>query len=340
MRTACVIMLMLFLFLTGFVFGEKVATLPELVNPSSFAHPIYVDEDNIFITDGIKVLIYSTKNYKLKKMFGKPGEGPGEFIGSDGGKAVTATVTQKNIVVSSVNRISYFTKGGKFIREIKTSNGFIFITFADKFVGNTFITENKNTFAGLNFFDAEFNKIKELARSSQFSLRTKFSPFFIHRAKPIVYKGKLYVNNPNTGIIDLYDYEAKKLKSLTYDFEKVKITEIDKETIMGFYKDDVRIKQFFNQVKKLITFPVYFPMIKTYHISDNKLYILTYKREGKNSEFIILDINGKFIKKVMFPLSDVNFLETCPYTIFKGKIYQLILDEDSDQWELHIDELK
>ena len=166
--------IMSILLLTGFLFGEKIATRSELVNPTSFAHPITVDENHIFITDGIKVLIYSTKDFKLKKMFGKPGEGPGEFIGSDGGKAITATVTPKNIVVSSVNRISYFTKTGTYVNEIKTQNGFIFITFGDKFIGNTFINEDKKDYAGLIFFDSKFKKVRELARSTQFSLRNKY----------------------------------------------------------------------------------------------------------------------------------------------------------------------
>ncbi len=338
MRTIYFIILMLLLTLS--TFGEKVATLSEVVNPTSFTHPITVDGKNIFITDGIKVLIYSAKDFKLKKMFGKPGEGPGEFIGSDGGKAVTADVTNKNIIVSSVNRISYFTKSGKFVNEIKTSEGFSFVTFENNFVGTTFINEAKTTFSGLFFFDSKFKKVKELGRSTQFSLRTKFSPFFVLRAKPIVYKGKLYVSNPDTGTITVYGNGAETIKTITHNYEKIKLAQTHKNEILGFYKNDVRIKQFFNMIKKLIDFPVNFPIVKNYHISDNKIYVLTYKKKGKSSEFVVFDLNGKFLKKIMFPLNHITLLETSPYTIFNGKIYQLILDEDDDKWNLHIDDLK
>ncbi len=100
------------------------------------------------------------------------------------------------------------------------------------------------------------------------------------------------------------------------------------------------MKQFFEQVKKLIDFPEYYPFIMNYHIANDMIYILTYKKEANASAFVILDINGKFINKIMLPLPEVNSLETCPYTIFNGKFYMLRFDEDSEMWNLHINDLK
>ena len=334
------IFIILYILLTaGFVFGEKVAEFPELINPSSFTHPLNIDGKNIFITDGINVYIYSAEDYKLKKKIGKAGEGPGEFIGFDNGKAVTASISPEHVIVSSVNKVSFFSKKGDFIKEVKTLNGFIFITYADNFVGNTFETDGKNTFSALNFYDNKFTKVKELARFSQFSLRSKFSPYFIHRPKPVVYKGKLYVNNPDTGIIDVYEKEGNKIKSLSYNYENIKVTDSNKKETFDFYEADIRVKQFFKQVKNLIDFPEYFPLIKTYHIADNKIYVLTYKQSGDSSEFLVFDLNGKFLKKLMFPLEHVNYLETTPYTIHNGKIYQLLFDDDSEMWNLYTNKI-
>ncbi len=314
--------------------------MPELINPESFSHPIKVENNKIFITDGIKVFIYSSKDLKLINSFGKSGEGPGEVLGYDQGRLVTSSLASENIVVSSVNKMSYFSKDGKFLKEIKPANGYMFITFGSKFVGYSNAAEGRVNYNSLNLYDSRFNKVKELARSSQPSPINKFSPFFLHRPKPVVYGGKLYVNNPVTGIIDVYGKEGQKLKSITYNFEKIKITDAGKKKILGFFKYDPRMKQFFEQVKKLIDFPEYYPFIMNYHIANDMIYILTYKKEANASAFVILDINGKFINKIMLPLPEVNSLETCPYTISNGKFYMLNFDEDSEMWNLHINDLK
>jgi len=339
MKANCIVILVFLL--SGFGWGDKIVSMSELINPESFSHPINVENDKIFITDGIKVLVYSSKDFKLINSIGKPGEGPGEFLGYDQGRLVTSSLTSENIVVSSMNKMTFFSKDGKFLNEKKTSNGFMFITFGTKFVvGYSTVAEGRLNLSCLNLYDSKFTKVMELARSSQLSLQAKFSPFFFHRPKPIVYGSKLYVSNLNTGIIDVYGMEGQKLKPIIYDFEKIKITNAGKKKIRDFYKNDLRIKQIYHQIKNLIDFPEYYPFIMDFHIADDRIYILTYKKEENTSEFVILDINGKFINKIMLPLPQVNSLETCPYTIYNGKFYMLEFDEDSEMWNLHINDLK
>ena len=57
-------------------FAEKVATLQEINKPWTF----FVDQDRFYISETVSVYIYSLKDFKLIKKFGRRGEAAGEFI--------------------------------------------------------------------------------------------------------------------------------------------------------------------------------------------------------------------------------------------------------------------
>jgi hypothetical protein len=63
--------------------GKKIAQLVELSRPQLME----VENDKLFVTEGVNIYIYSLKNFSLIKKFGKDGEGPREFkINPFGGK--------------------------------------------------------------------------------------------------------------------------------------------------------------------------------------------------------------------------------------------------------------
>ncbi|MFC2146667.1 hypothetical protein ACFLRT_04820 [Acidobacteriota bacterium] len=60
----------LFAILTVSLFAAKTIPLPELTNPSG----VIVNNDQIYITQFPEIFIYSLKDFKLKKTFGKRGD--------------------------------------------------------------------------------------------------------------------------------------------------------------------------------------------------------------------------------------------------------------------------
>ncbi|HLP44706.1 MAG TPA: hypothetical protein VK469_02100, partial [Candidatus Kapabacteria bacterium] len=65
-----------------------------------------------------------------------------------------------------------------------------------------------------------------------------------------------------------------------------------------------------------------------------------HKKEAEKSEFYIFDIKGTFLKKIMLPLKEKDERLWYPYTIGNGKLYQLVEDEDTETWELHVTDIK
>lgn len=338
MKRICLIIVLLLA--AVFIFAEKVATLPDVANPDSVIRSLHVDNNNIYITDGIKILIYSAKDFKLKKVFGKAGEGPGEFMGYDGGASVMASITPKHIVVDSMNKLTYLTKEGNFVKEIKTMKGFLFSPFGDNFIGYFLIQDDKTAFGTISFYDSNFKRIKELRRYNELFLQKKFNPYAFRKPRPIVYKNKLFINNFDDGTIYVYNQTGKELYSTRFDYEKVEVTEAHRVETIEIYKSDVRIKQYFDMIIKRMDFPKYFPVMKDYNITDDKVYVLTYYMKDKKSEFIVLDLKGEFITRIMFPLANSSFYEPYPYTIYKGKLYQLVDNQKTETWELHITDIK
>ena len=82
-------------------------------------------------------------------------------------------------------------------------------------------------------------------------------------------------------------------------------------------------------------------MIKKLSIANDKVYIQTYKKSNGKFEFYIFDIHGKLIKRIFLPIYQMykGFIFLYPFTIQNEKLYQLVENDKSEVWELHITEI-
>lgn len=325
----------------GFIFAEKVATFPQLNNPFY----IIADSEQLYITDGPTINIFSLKDYKLIARFGRLGEGPQEFAliprRSEGN--VNIFVHRDYIMANSVGKVSYFSKNGKFMNERRyNSLGSFFQPLGKQFVGEGFdLVENKN-FNIRNIYDSDFKIGLELYRRESFPQPDGKSrnPFYMISPVMRVYQDRVYINDAEELKILVFDSDGKKLPIIACDYENLPVTEAEKARIINWYKTNINFKELYERWKNDLKFPKYFPAIRWFNVADDKVYVLTYKKEGEKSEFYIFDIKGTFLKKVMLPLKEKDERLWYPYTIGNGKLYQLIEDEESEMWELYIEDIK
>ncbi len=337
MKKFNIIVCILLLVMSLSAFGETVVPLPDVNRPNWFFHPIFVVGEKIIIADGLRVLFYSAKDFKLLRTFGKKGEGPQEFLGYDDGVCVLPSLSPDSLVIDSIEKISFYTKDGDFKKSIKTKNANYFRSLGDDeyFVGFSVFPENNILYGGIGLYDHKFNKVKSIGKFKEPFLQIKVNPLEYRRPLPIVYDNKLFLDRPD-GSFDVFDKKGNLLYTFKYDFERIPVTNAHKKLTIELLKLDPRIKDKFQQFKSRIVFDKYFPIMKHYDINDGKIYVLTYKEVDNKNEFIVLDTKGKFIKKILFPMKSVSFVEPYPYTINKGKIYQLVENDDKEIWELHI----
>ena len=92
---------------TSVVLPGKIVPLPGHLNPKA----VYANGDQIYITEEASIYIYGREDFKLRKKFGREGEGPQEFRGFG-----SLYVYPDYLLVNSTGRISFFTRPGNSLR--------------------------------------------------------------------------------------------------------------------------------------------------------------------------------------------------------------------------------
>lgn len=324
--------------LAVFVQAKKLASLVELLNPDAMV----IGNNRLYITEGTSIYIYSLGDFRLVKKFGKEGEGPQEFKIVPFSRLLAFPYNDK-IYISSYARLSIFSRDGDFITEFKTIPFTNNRPFRDIFVG----TASGRGEAGQNvvtiyLFNEKFVKLKELY-VTDFQVGESFSlDLPINSFEFLPYRDRLYVTAGKEGlVIDVFDEKGSKLSRIKKDYNPLKVTEEFKNKTLEWFKTDLRYKNFWDFMKKRISFKTYFPAINYMFIEDQRIYILTHKKEGGNTECLVMDLKGNELKRVFLPCPDNYGMDYLPrYGFCNGNFYCLVENEDGESWELHMTEIK
>ena len=317
---------------SGPVCTAETIALPDLQKPKTFA----VDNRQIYIADGTSVCIYSLTDFTLKTKFGGEGEGPQEFKE----KIYLVDVQQDYISVNSVGKVTLFTKEGKFVKGMKTPPQHRrFRPLGKKFTGAGALVENNVLYNAINIYDANLKKEKEIARIQHEFQSGKGTDVFARTQAADVCENKLLVAGQRDFIIDVFDENGKKLYSIKRELEKINVTQKDKDDVMHFLKTNPETKFYFDMLKPIKISPRY-PAIREIAAADKKVYVITWKKKEGKSQCLIFDLDGKFLKEIFLPLKSMDIVDLYPLAVKNGKLYQLVDNTDTEEWELHITEIK
>lgn len=312
------------------------ATLQPLTNPTAIA----VKGHQIYIADFPDIYIYSLNDFRLKNKFGKKGAGPGEFLPRTSKYKFFIYLLDKTVFVESNGKVSFFTLNGDFIKEFNTAAaGYRFQPFDNRFLGKKKVGEEGSLYGTLNFFDKQFKRVKEVFRV----------PYSIQPGKKILVFNPndfryhpggdyLYIRDSKEFSVKIYDKHFKLASTLKRkDYSLRKILPEDKEKMHAVFK--IALKERYHILRHRITFPETFAAIRNIIIDSRKLYIITFKKQSGGVECFLYTPAGAFIEKRHIPLISENILQYYPYTIHNGSLYQLIENEDSEEWVLHVNAL-
>ncbi len=335
--------------LGNILYSTEVKELPQLVYPKN----LVVKNGRILITDFPNVYLYSIKNFKLINKFGGKGEGPGEFNldrESMGPKlaGLVSDINGKNIFINSQNRFSVFSLNGDFIK-VKRPTSFRRITgfklLENNFVSLKTVRSGKKLFSSIKKYSTELREVKEITRypfwiKGDFRRPNGLGYDFFERANGtisfVVNSGLIYVsrNNSQNIHIDVFNSEGKLLNTINYKNKKTKISQSFIKSVRKYYV--LKFKRGLKANLKGTKFQENFPGLRRFFIEEDKIYIITYNREGDENEIIILNKNGDFVGKRMLPILEANPEHLYPCSIYQGHFYQLIEVEDDEDWKLHI----
>jgi hypothetical protein len=334
MKKNYVCVFMVLLLLGPFIRAEKIATLEGLMRPDM----IDIGNNRIYISERATIYIYSLEDFRLIKKFGKEGEGPREFKINPFGPPMVAMPYNDKIYVSSDTKLSVFTRDGKFIKESKVMPFTVFIPFLDKYLATGTAADDKNqALLSVNLYNGKYEKIKGLYVSDMQIGASFVMDFPLNSFSFPPYKDRIYIAAGKEGfVIDVFDKEGTKLYRIKKDYKPLKVPEDYKKKTLEWFKSNTFYKQAWEFFKNRISFRTHYPAIRDMDVTDDRIYVLTYKKQDGNSECIIMDLKGNEQKRVFVHCPDMWGMDYYPkYNIYNRAFYTLVENEDEEVWELH-----
>lgn len=239
--------------------SERIIPLTNLNAPATIA----LDDERIYIEDGPTIKLFNRIEYEFIKNIGREGQGPGEFQYT----AVPQVLSEK-LVVSSTNKVSYFTLSGDFVKD-KRHN--IFSTpvrvVKNNYVGHIWVF--KEDYVAYILYDPDFKPIKELHRGKALIHPNRRREFFeIHFYD--TYKDKIVVAHREGFVIDIFDSEGSILRSIEHKIKPVPFTNEDKKNVVKYWKESGLEQWQIDRLLDRTDFPDFYPPIQTGRLADGE----------------------------------------------------------------------
>ena len=171
-----------------------------------------------------------------------------------------------------------------------------------------------------------------------------------------VYRDRIYVEESARGfLIAVFDGSGKKLYEIKKDIEARKITEEDKKAIFKNFKEDSFVNllaksqggwENFKKTREFI-YPHTFPAIKDLIVTGGRIYVSTYETRDNKEKYIIMDLKGKILSTPYMPVpQESSFVSKTLgrgnrfYGIVDNTYYYLQENEENEEWELHVTDIK
>jgi hypothetical protein len=333
-------MLWLVILSMGFsvVQAEKLATFSNFVYPDMFL----IHEGRLYITEDAVIFIYSLKDSNLQKKFGREGEGPQEFFinWNRANDMILISIHDHQLVVNSWGKLSYFTKDGQYIRErrIPANVGQWFGCLGNGFVGRKYFRDSDGIqHHGIVLYDPDFNKIRDIYRhvhGVQWRLKKPFNPLTVDQADFLIADNKIFVIDGSRTAVYVFNREGKQLFTVTNPDKPVPFDEEDKKAEIESYKYNKTWNRVYETRKNLFQWPSYWPPLRTFFLdpTDKKIYLQTYEAKEDKLKYIVYDFSGRLIKKILLPYQGRMVFD-------HGRFYQLLENEETETWELHMNKV-
>ncbi len=340
-----VILVVLLVVSVSFVDGEKLAVLPGLMKPVVLA----IQENELFILDGVEVYVYSLRDYRLLTKFGKKGQGPGELVPDDE-IPLQLRLVDGNIFLNSQTKMIYYSKDGKMIKE----KAFPFLCMQIVPLGEGFAVvksltgDSPGIKLAVVLCDAQLKPIKtlvsfekdEAANLGRIVIPTPY--IYLHGAEDTLL---VWGGIQRDFDIKVFDKRGNSLPAIRMPYDRLELTGSFKDELMEWFKTG-RFGSAPAEVFQRIYFLDYLPAVREVVVTGNRsgsrVYVQTYKQQTNGSEFIVFDGHGKRLNRVFLPTASGDKIKLNHETLFTfdgNRYYYLVDNLDNEEWELHMETL-
>ena len=342
---------------------SKIIPLPDVIEPVS----LLVANDKIIIPERTHIAIFSLEDFHLEKKFGRRGAGPGEF-----NYPPKITAFPDHLLANTMGKLIFYSYDGDIVKETQIIIPYNYGTWpllpiGENYVGFPMEVEKINPGAMRlrhfgRLYNQEFKPTKQLCEAirpqvppppppPRAGTKPKPTPKQDFNAIPeyvdyAIVDDKIFLADNRKGFhISVFDKRGNLLYEIDKDYKSQKVPKEYKQAYMKRQQalpDWESLQRQFNY-----KFKENFPAFFSFKVADKKIYVTTYEKKDEKYEVVVMDLDGKILKRSfsfpLHPYQDASYSFTLfsnAYEIGQDKIFHLAYNYETDIYELHITPIK
>jgi hypothetical protein len=331
------------------LFPKKIAELPGIDHPAAMA----IADSILYICDRESIHLFQLEPFRFVEKFGRSGEGPGEF-----NSPPHLAVYPSHLFINTMGKIMKFSKKGEFLEQSKIPFTYFYVYYPLKQAVPNYVglplkrIEDKVPFIHtVNIYDSQLKLIKEIYQG--------IPPQLLPPARPgskiikqdyevipdclevAVQDNNIYVGDTRRGFyIAVFSNTGEHLFDIKKKYRKVKVPDEFKKE----FWQEMRASERWEEQKQRFNYLIkdYYPAFYSMKIQQKKIYVTTYDQKDSLYELVVLDLQGKIVKRgFSFPLDPefrvltgtASFSDQ--YAVSDDIIYYVVLNERTMLYELH-----
>ena len=289
--------------------ARQTMVLPDLRKP----HQIVVEGNDLYVFDEAD---YSLHGYTIsplspKMTLGRKGEGPHDFQ-----YLPFLFVHPQALVCTDFTKIIWFSRKGDVLRampfsalkDFDPSSEMFLVPTGDRFLRIT--ADHGRLTRRVHLVDSGFTTIKMLYEGPFVWMEGSRTDY---RTDTVASGGLVFVADTFKGFyISIFDGNGTLLSTIDRS--------ADMEQVPGR------------------------ALLHQFCVSDGRIYATTYRKMDGRTEMIVLDLEGRILKRIYLPLASIRPQRGCLrydlFTVSQGKLYELVQNAGKGTWELVVTDLE
>jgi hypothetical protein len=341
--------LVLCLLLISSLTSGDILPLEDVTNPG---YSFYVDGNELFLVNDHSILVYSLDPVKLKFKIGQKGDGPSDFK-----YRPLMYVYPDCIVALDYTKSLWFSRDGDLTKtkdysdfaDFSTSQEMRLLPAKNHYV--RVVVDHGLCSQSLYLLDENFEQIALLHEGlfdwwppgMRDPSKTVNHKMIHHIIEAVVWEDRIFIYDSHRGFfIKVFDHTGQLLKVINHNSERCqRITDQFKARAIDFLLENDPQDYYKKIPKGAFAFYTFYPPIESMRIAENFLFVTTFIENDNGHEIVVMDLEGQITKRIYPLLPSFKYTKSLLakdlYAFDQGKLYQLVKNDSTGAWELHIE---
>lgn len=190
----------------------------------------------------------------------------------------------------------------------------------------------------LNLYDSGLRPLREILRvANPVSADDRSIRVLTTSLQFRVHEGEIYAwgHTPDL-VIEVFDEEGDLVRSLRPQYDRVPVGEEIKGMVLQSYAANPGFADRMDELRERIVFPTHLPAIWDCYLDGERIYVLTYERQGWEFKMLVFDRDGNPLGSTLLPLRLSPANTPYPAAVYQGRWHQVVKNRETGAWELNV----